>query len=169
VDELNSTQGIVAVAAAGAGVVALLFCIVLAFKVRRLRSAQRMVLGNGETDIVGHASSLQDAFVQLRDWVEETAAGLEERVGSAEQRMDGCVAHTSLVRYDAMNELSGQQSSTLALLDSRSTGVVISSILHRDQARFYVKQVREGTPEYELSPEEQQAVEAAMAGTATRA
>ena len=80
-DELNSTQGIVAVAAAGAGVVALLFCIVLAFKVRRLRSAQRMVLGNGEADIVGHASSLQDAFVQLRDWVEETAAGLEERVG----------------------------------------------------------------------------------------
>ena len=66
--------------------------------------------------------------------------------------MDGCVAHTSLVRYDAMNEFSGQQSSTLALLDSRSTGVVISSILHRDQARFYVKQVREGTPEYELSP-----------------
>ncbi len=168
-DDLNSTQGIVALAAAGVAVAALLFCIVLAFKLRRLRSAQRMVLGDGETDIVGHASSLQDAFVQLRDWVEDTAAGLESRVGSAEERMDGCVAHTSLVRYDAMNELSGQQSSTLALLDSRSTGVVISSILHRDQARFYVKQVREGTPEYELSPEEQQAVEAAMAGTPTRA
>jgi Protein of unknown function (DUF4446) len=62
-----------------------------------------------------------------------------------------------------MNELSGQQSSTVALLDERQTGVVISSILHRDQARVYVKQVREGSPEYELSPEEQQAVEAAMA------
>lgn len=79
--------------------------------------------------------------------------------------MDGCVAHTSLIRYDAMNELSGQQSSTLALLDSRRTGVVLSSILHRDQARFYVKQVREGIPEFELSPEEQQAVDDAMAGT----
>jgi hypothetical protein len=43
--------------------------------------------------------------------------------------------------------------------------VVISSILHRDQARLYVKRVRGGEPEYELSPEEQQAVEAAMAGT----
>jgi Protein of unknown function (DUF4446) len=169
VDELNSTQGIVALAAAGTALLALLFCIVLAVKLRRLRSAQRMVLGTGETDIVGHASSLQEAFVQLRDWVEETATGLEGRVGSAEQRMDGCVAHTSLVRYDAMNELSGQQSSTLALLDSRSTGVVISSILHRDQARFYVKQVTQGTPEYELSPEEQQAVEAAMTDIAARA
>ncbi len=168
-DDLNSTQGIVAVAAAGVAAVALLFCIVLGVKLRRLRAAQRMVLGSGEADVVAHASGLQEAFVQLRDWVEETAAGLEARVGSAEQRMDGCVAHTSLVRYDAMNELSGQQSSTVALLDSRSTGVVISSILHRDQARFYVKQVREGTPEYELSPEEQQAVETAMTGTAARA
>ena len=147
----------------------LIFCLVLAIKLRRVRRAQRMVLGAGETDIVAHASALQEAFVQLRDWVEETATGLEARVGTAEQRMDGCVAHTSLIRYDAMNELSGQQSSTLALLDSRSTGVVISSILHRDQARFYVKQVHQGTPEFELSPEEQQAVEAAMAGSATRA
>jgi Protein of unknown function (DUF4446) len=162
VDELTSTQGIVALAAAGAALLALIFCIVLAVKLRRLRTAQRTVLGpSKDADIVKHAASLQDAFVQLRDWVEETAAGLESRVDAAEQRMDGCVAHTSLVRYDAMNELSGQQSSTLALLDSRRTGVVLSSILHRDQARFYVKEVREGASEYELSPEEQQALDAA--------
>jgi hypothetical protein len=53
----------------------------------------------------------------------------------------------------------------MALLDSRRTGVVVSSILHRDQARVYVKQVREGESELELSPEEQEAIEAAMAGT----
>jgi hypothetical protein len=163
VDDLTSTQGIVALAAAGAALLALIFCIVLAVKLRRLRTAQKTVLGpTKEADLVQHAASLQDAFVQLRDWVEETAAGLESRVDGAEQRMDGCVAHTSLVRYDAMNELSGQQSSTLALLDSRRTGVVLSSILHRDQARFYVKELREGTSEYELSPEEQQAVDAAV-------
>jgi Protein of unknown function (DUF4446) len=166
VDDLTSTQGIVALAAAGVALFALLFCIVLAVKLRRLRSAQKTVMGDGEADMVQHAATLQDAFVQLRDWVEETAARLESRVGAAEERMDGCVAHTSLVRYDAMNELSGQQSSTLALLDSRHTGVVISSILHRDQARFYVKQLHEGSSEYELSPEEQQAVEAALAETA---
>jgi len=165
VDDLNSTQGIVAVAAAGLGAVALVWVIVLAVKVRRLRAAQRTILGGEEIDLASHAASLQDAFVQLRDWVEEVAAGLEGRVTGAERRMDGSIAHTSVVRYDAMNELSGQQSSTVALLDAHRTGVVISSILHRDQARVYVKQVREGNPEYELSPEEQQAVDEALAGT----
>lgn len=164
-DDLNSTQGIVALAAAAAAAIALIWAIVLSVKLRRLRAAQRTILGGEETDLAGHAASLQEAFVQLRDWVEEAAAGLEGRVVQTERRMDGSIAHTSVVRYDAMNELSGQQSSTVALLDARRTGVVISSILHRDQARLYVKQVHEGNPEYELSPEEQQAVDAAMAAT----
>jgi hypothetical protein len=165
VDELTTTQGIVALAAAGLALVALLWALVLALKLRRLRAAQRTVMGEGQADLVAHAAQIQEAFVQLRDWVEETAVRLEERMATAETRIDGCVAYTSLVRYDAWGEMSGQQSSTMALLDARRTGVVVSSILHRDQARVYVKQVREGESELELSPEEHQAIEAAMAGT----
>ena len=163
-DDLTTTQGIVALAAAGVAVVALLWVIVLALKLRRLRAAQRTVLGEEQADLVAHAAQIQEAFVQLRDWVEETAAKLEDRMATAERRIDGCVAYTSLVRYDAMGEMSGQQSSTMALLDARRTGVVVSSILHRDQARVYVKQVRDGESELELSPEEHEAIEAAMAG-----
>jgi hypothetical protein len=164
VDDLTTTQGIVALAAGGVALVALLLAIVLAVKLRRLRAAQRTVMGEGQADLVAHAAQIQEAFVQLRDWVEETAVRLEERMGTAESRIDGCVAYTSLVRYDAWGEMSGQQSSTMALLDARRSGVVVSSILHRDQARVYVKQVREGESELELSPEEHQAIEAAMAG-----
>ena len=163
-DDLNSTQGIVALTAAWLGLVAFVWVVVLSLKLRRVRAAQRTILNGEETDLAAHAASLQEAFVQLRDWVEEVASGLEGRVSGAEHRMDGCISHTSVIRYDAMNELSGQQSSTVALLDERQTGVVISSILHRDQARLYVKRVQDGNPEYELSPEEQQAVDAAMAG-----
>jgi hypothetical protein len=164
VDDLTTTQGIVALAAAGLALVVLLWVIVLALKLRRLRAAQRTVLGDGPADLVAHAAQIQEAFVQLRDWVEETAVKLEERMSMAESRIDGCIAYTSLVRYDAWGEMSGQQSSTMALLDARRTGIVVSSILHRDQARVYVKQVREGESELELSPEEHQAIEAAMAG-----
>ena len=167
-DDLSTTEGIVALAAAGVAAVALLWVTVLAVKLRHLRAAQRTVLGEEQADLVAHAAQIQEAFVQLRDWVEETATRLEERMATAEGRIDGCVAYTSLVRYDAMGELSGQQSSTMALLDAHRTGVVVSSILHRDQARVYVKQVRDGASELELSPEEHQAIEAAMAGAPAR-
>jgi Protein of unknown function (DUF4446) len=165
VDELSSTEGIVALAAAGAAALALIWLIIVSVKLRRLRAAQRRVLGAANTDLVGHAATLQEAFVQLRDWVEETAGGLDERMRAAEHRIDGCVAYTSLVRYDAYDEMSGMQSSSVALLDSHRTGVVVSSILHRDQARVYVKPVRAGASEIELSPEEQEAIETAVTGS----
>jgi Protein of unknown function (DUF4446) len=164
-DDLTSTQGIVALAAAAVGLAALIFAIVLAVKLRRLRATQRAVLGeSGDRDLVAHAARVEQGFVDLRDWVEEVARGLDERVGAAERRIDGCVAYRSLIRYDAYGEMSGHQSSSVALLDERRSGVVLSSILHRDQARVYVKQVVEGRSELELSPEEQQAIDTALAG-----
>jgi hypothetical protein len=169
VDDLTTTQGIVALAAAGVGTIALLWAIVLAVKLRRLRAAQKTVMGEGQADLVAHAAQIQEAFVQLRDWVEETATRLDERMLAAEHRIDGCVTYTSLVRYDAYNEMSGRQSSSLALLDAHRTGVVVSSIQHREQARVYVKPVREGASAFELSPEEQEAIEAAVAGSPTGA
>jgi hypothetical protein len=163
VDDLTTTQGLVALGAAGLALVALVWVIVLAVKLRRLRAAQRTVLGGSEQDLVAHAAALQEAFVQLRDWIEETAGRLEERTVTAETRIDGCVAYTSLVRYDAWGEASGHQSSSVALLDIHRTGVVMSSILHRDQARVYVKAVREGESDLALSPEEREAIDTAMA------
>ena len=164
-DDFSSAPAIVALAAAGTATLALVIVLVLALRVRRVRASQRAVMGEGgATDLVSHASGLQTAFVELRDWVEETARGLEQRVSSAEERIDGCVAYRSLVRYDAYGEMSGRQSSTMALLDARRTGVVVSSILHRDQARVYVKQINQGESELELSPEEQEAIERALSG-----
>lgn len=162
-DGLSTAEGLVAVGAAAVAAVALVLSIVLAFKLRRMRSAQRAVLGeHGQRDLVEHAQRLERAFVELRDWVEDTAAGIDARMEVAEGRIDGCVAHRAVIRYDAYNEMSGRQSSSIALLDRRRSGVVLSSILHRDSARVYVKPVVEGESELELSPEEQAAVDAAL-------
>jgi Protein of unknown function (DUF4446) len=162
VDQLTSTEGIVAVAAGGVALIALLLGIVLAVKLRRIRRAQSAVMGDEGRDLVSHAERLERGFVELRDWVDEAFTRLDARVGAAEQRIDGCVAHTALVRYDAYQELSGRQSSSVAFLDTHRNGVVISSILHRDQARVYVKQVRDGESELELSPEELEAITTAL-------
>ena len=162
-DDLTTTQGIVALAGGGVALLALIWVAVLALKLRRIRANQKAILGpGGDRDLIDQATGLEAAFVQLRDWVEETARGIEARMATAEGRIDGSIAYTSLIRYDAYGEMSGRQSTTLALLDSQRTGVVVSSILHRDQARMYVKQLHHGEPELELSPEELEAVEAAM-------
>jgi hypothetical protein len=164
VHQLTSTVGIVAMAAGAVAIVALLTATVLAFRISRLRSEQRVVLGDGGRDIVAHAAELQRQFEALHGYVEDVAVQLEQRMATAEHRLDGTVAYTSLIRYDAYGEMSGRQSISLALLDSTQTGVVLSAIHHRDQARLYAKRIIGGRPELELSPEEDEAVKTALAG-----
>jgi len=165
VDDLTTTTGIVALAAAATAIVALVLAAVLALQLRRVRAAQRVVLGSGSArDLVEHAAELGHAFEALRAYVEESALRLDSRLGTAEERLDGAIAYRGVLRYDAYNELSGRQSASIALLDATRSGVVLSSIHHRDQARLYAKQVREGEADIELSPEEQEAVRLALAG-----
>jgi len=166
IEDLTTPQGIVALAAAALALIAFVLALVLAVKLRRVRSAQSAVLGGHERrDLVAHAERLENAFVELRDWVDESQRRLDERAGGADARIDGCVAYRALVRYDAYGEMSGRQSSSVALLDAHRSGVVMSSIIHRDQARVYVKQVHAGEGESELSPEELEAVETALGST----
>jgi hypothetical protein len=159
---ITSTVGIVAIAAAAAAIVSLLWAGYLAFRVGRLRRTQRVLLGGGERDLVAHAAELQEAFTALREYVEEASATTEERVEGVAEALRGAIAHRALVRYDAYNEQSGKQSLSMALLDATRSGVVLTCIHHRDQARVYAKQVRMGEGELALSPEEDEALRLAL-------
>lgn len=163
--DLTDPAGLAALAAGAVALLALILAVVLWLRVRRLRAAQLVVLGDGaREDLVGHAAGLQQAFLQLNDRVEEVAERLEQRMHDAERRIDGAIAYRALVRYDAYGELSGHQSASLALLDADRNGVVLSSIAHRDTARLYCKQVIDGRGEHLLSPEEDEAIRRALAG-----
>jgi Protein of unknown function (DUF4446) len=164
---ITDTQGIIAIAAGAVAVLALLGCLSLALSLRRMRRAQRIVMGGEEErDLVAHAARIEQAFAELREYVDDTASRLEQRLAGVEATLTGTFSHRALVRYDAYNELSGHQSMSIALLDHEQSGIVLSCIHHREQARVYGKQVHSGRGELELSPEEAEAVRLALSGGA---
>lgn len=162
-DDLTSTVGLVALGAAGVALIAVFLALSLALRIRRVRAAQRTVLGEGgERDLVGHADALARELAALSDRADAADARLDARLTTAERRLDGAIAHAAVVRYDALDEMSGRQSSSVALLDAHRNGVVLSSILQRDTARLYAKPVLDGRSELTLSPEEETAVARAL-------
>jgi hypothetical protein len=160
--ELSSTVGIVALVAAAIAFVAVCLGALLYRQLRRLRADQQVILGEERADLVAHAATIDASFRTLHEYVTDVIARLDGRVGVAEARLDGAIAHCGLIRYDAYNEMSGRQSTSIALLDSSKSGVVLSSIHHRDQARLYAKQVSQGKGELRLSPEEEEALRLAL-------
>ncbi len=150
---------ILAVAAAAAAALALLLALAFYLKLRRVRTAQTVLLGTGKDDLVDFAVSLQARMEDLHNAVDEVAVALSR----VDKRIDGCLSHTSIVRYDAYEDAGGHQSASLAFLDAARSGIVVSAIQGRDYARIYVKELDRGRPTVALSPEEQEAVERAMA------
>jgi Protein of unknown function (DUF4446) len=160
VDVSAATAAWIAIGAVAAAVVALAIVLYLALKLRRVREAQMVLLGGGKSDLVDFAVSLQGRIDDLHRAVDEVAAGLAR----VDRRVDGCVSKTSIVRYDAYEGAGGHQSASMAFLDAARSGVVFSAIQGRDYARIYVKELDHGRAPVALSPEEQEAVERAMAG-----
>ena len=148
--------------AALAGVVVLLVVVAVLFvRLGRLRRAY--------TDAVDGAAG-ENVFEALQRHAAELGQ-LREDLGTVHGNTEhlrevlrGAVSRVGVVRYDAFEDMGGALSFSAALLDERADGVVISAINGRTETRTYAKPVHQGVSEYNLSPEEESAIEAALSG-----
>jgi hypothetical protein len=156
----SSTAAWIAIGVGVAAVVALALTGLAFRRLQRLRAQQDVLLGGGrKADLIDFAVSLQGRIDDLHRAVDEVAAGLAR----VDRRLDGAISNVSIVRYDAYEDTGGHQSASVALLDGARTGIVLSAIQGRDYARIYVKHLDRGKASVALSPEEQEAVQRAMA------
>ena len=152
--------GWIAVGAVAVAAVAVVIATLAFGRLAAVRRAQEVLLGgDAKADVVEFAVSLQGRIEDLHRAVDEVAAALAR----VDRRVDGTLSRAALVRYDAYEDTGGHQSASMALLDSARSGIVLTAIQGRDYARVYVKQLDRGRTSIALSPEEQQAVERAMA------
>ena len=98
--------------------------------------------------------------------VGDTAA-LGEQLAALRADVGTALRHVAVVRYDAFQDMGGRLSFSAALLDDAGDGLVITAISGRSESRTYAKGVQGGSSEHSLSPEEQQAIEAALRGPRT--
>ena len=84
--------------------------------------------------------------------------GLRREVAALRAEAGDGLRHVAVVRYDAFGDMGGHLSWSLALLDDRGDGVVLSSIHGRSEARTYAKGIASWTCDQQLSPEEDEAI-----------
>lgn len=151
---------LMALAAAILAAAALVLLVVLSGRVKRLQRQQRVILGNrGETDIVGHVADLDEKVDNLRAAMEDLTVTAKDH----EVRIDGCLTRVGMIRFDAYEDLGGRQSTSVAFLDSRENGLVLTTVVSREFARMYVKSIKDGQADVPLAPEETEALDQARA------
>lgn len=98
----------------------------------------------------------------LRTYVDATRSEMAAAVRARNTETARSLRNVALVRYDAFEDISGRLSFSLALLDDDGDGVALTAITGRSDTRIYAKGISQGAGEHALSPEEEQAVAAAL-------
>jgi hypothetical protein len=153
----------ITLAASAVAAIALVLAVAANLRVGRLRRSLAVVDApegrRSVLEVVGHN---RDETARLR---EELVASQRE-VADVKSALSDALRHVAVVRYDAFGDMGGRLSFTAALLDDAGDGLLLTSIHGRSEARTYAKGVVRGSSEQSLSPEEQQAIDAALRGPA---
>ena len=79
-----------------------------------------------------------------------------------QELLEGAIQRVGIVRFAAFEDVGGDLSYAVALLDRKNTGVILSSIFSRNSSTTYMKPIDKGHSSYKLSDEEQDALNKAM-------
>ncbi|MCH7828720.1 DUF4446 family protein [Patescibacteria group bacterium] len=93
----------------------------------------------------------------LEERLEKTA----KELALLQKAHEKAVTKVGMVRFNPFGEIGGDQSFSIALLDSKDSGVVITSHYGKDIQRIYAKPIKEGKSEHSLSMEEEEAIKKA--------
>jgi len=155
----------------GICVLAILLLIVFSLNVllyRRLNQRMKLFEASSltlQTFMSGHQldTILQENTQKLTNQ-EQNINTMKERLSQVEMKLRAGVDRAELLRFRAFENVGSDLSFAFALLNQEGSGVVLSSIHNREEARVYAKPIKEGTSTYSLTGEEKEVIDRAMLG-----
>ena len=151
-----NTEIIVGMAALS--LILLILTVSLSIRLSGLTKRRNARLESGQVgDLVDSITGLSNAVQVVQDKLNATSKRQDEQ----SRTLDSCVKRVGLVKFNAFEDVGGEQSFAVALLDSNDNGVILSSMYGRQDSRTYIKGVTNGAGERALSEDEQRAFKAA--------
>ncbi len=111
------------------------------------------------------AESLEDQIVELfedNQYMKAASDKNKNDIIDLNKRMRHCFQKVGIVKYDALNQMGGQLSYALALLDEEDNGYIINSVHGNEGCYSYTKVIKNGRSDIELGTEERKALENAV-------
>jgi hypothetical protein len=142
----------------GVVVAFILVLLVVVYQLRRMEKRfAKLMKGND-------AKSLDDVIGIMRREILDAKKNIhatQNHLKNVDGRVRAGIRKVEMVRFNPFKDAGGDQSFSIALLDEKHNGVVISSLYARDGVRVYAKPVENGVSTYSFSEEEQHVVDGA--------
>jgi len=154
---LDQEQAWLLAGAAAAVVALILFLLIIALFVKLGKMKKRYeALMNGERN-----ANLEELLIGIQtriNGLDEKGADADRQIAAILKKMSGMQGKIGIYRYSAFGEVGNDLSFSIAMLNDKSDGVVLTGIYGRDQTYLYAKPLERGESTYTLSPEEKEVV-----------
>jgi hypothetical protein len=145
---------IIAILVAGCAV---LF-VVLLLSLSRIGKLNRQYARLTRNTSGGNLEDVLHSYMDSVNGVVDQINSLEGRADQLESNQLHCLQRVGVVRFDAFEEVGGEQSFAVVIIDKERNGVALSSVYSRSDVRVYAKAIKDGTAVHKLTEEEKQAL-----------
>lgn len=136
------------------GVWLLILTVVLFLQIRFFR---KLTKGTKEHELV----KILNKILETQDKNSDELASIKKEVARLDDEGFLHIQKVGFIRFNPFKEIGGDHSFSLAVLDGKDTGFVITGLHTRERTRIYAKEIKKGKSEVELSSEEKNALEKA--------
>lgn len=137
----------------------LIILLILISKVKILKNRlDKLVLGKDGFSLEEEINEL----IEDNKYLKETADKNMKNIRNLYKRLESAYQKIGLVKYDAFNQMGGQLSFSLALLDENNNGFIINSVHSTEGCYSYTKEIKNGVSEISLGKEEEEALAIAI-------
>ena len=115
---------------------------------------------------LGNGSNIKedlDVYMRRVGNTEEEIRKLSLYYKELDEKSKKCLQKVGIVRYNAYKDTGSDLSFAVCILDEENNGVVFNGIYSRDMSNIYAKPIEKGLSKYKITPEEQEAINRAMA------
>jgi len=115
---------------------------------------RRLVKGAEGNDL----KKVLEKILSVQDKNSEALAQVKKEIGRLDEEGKFHVQKIGLVRFNPFSEIGGEHSFSVAILDGKLSGIVITGLHTRERTRIYSKEIKNGKSLVELSEEEKKAL-----------
>ena len=158
------TATIVALIGVVVGVIGVAIGTIALAKLSRLRHSYSLLqVAEGRETYIDVLARTLERFNEIQDEM----LAQEYSINQLKSGLRDSLNHIAVVRYDALDNLSGRYSFSAAIVDDYGDGLIVTTIHGRSDTRSYLKEITAGKADIDLSPEESEAISTALSRTKT--
>lgn len=144
---------------AGLCLLLIILVVIQMFQIGSLKKKYKKFMGGKD------AKSLEkqiEKIVKDNSTIIELSNENKKDIRTINREMEKCYNKVGIVKYDAFKQMGGMLSFSLALLNEKNNGFILNSVHSSDGCYTYVKNIKSGICEIDLSNEEKEALSQAM-------